>query len=196
MFIRGPHPEPVIWHHFRSGTDGFVFGEREGVYEAQLVPNADRTVELFLALLEHLAPAVDVRLDDWRNGETYEGDALANGDVRDAVARSKHALATQAGTEVTVLSAGEQVTLTANLELYVFAQTDRWLYLLQGKGLRRLQRLRKRSWWLQRGEFGAATGPDSAARLTVERLGLLPVLARGTAPEASNGAPATERPQE
>ena len=62
MFIRGPHPESVIWPHFRSGWEGFAFGQRDGVYEAQLVPNADRTVELFLALLEHLAPAVDVVL--------------------------------------------------------------------------------------------------------------------------------------
>lgn len=172
MFIRGPHPESVIWPHFRSGWEGFAFGQRDGIYEAQLVPNADRTVELFLALLEHLSPAVDVRLEDWRTGETWLGESLENGDVRDAIARSKQAWATHAGTEVTVTGRDEQVTLTANLELFVFAATDRWLYLLQGKGLRRLQRLRKRSWSLVPGEFRRSQGAEAAVRLTVERLQL------------------------
>lgn len=172
MFIRGPHPESVIWPHFRSGWEGFVFGQRDGTWEAQLVPNADRTVELFLALLEHLAPAVDVGLEDWRTGARWHGESLENGDVRDAIARSKQAWATHAGTEVTVIGGGEQVTLTANLELFVFAATDRWLYLLQGKGLRRLQRLRKRSWALVRGEFRRSQGAEAAVKLTVERLQL------------------------
>ncbi|MCC6319311.1 MAG: hypothetical protein IT361_16680 [Gemmatimonadaceae bacterium] len=174
MFIRGPHPESVIWPHFRSGWEGFVFGARDGVFEAQLVPNADRTIELLLALVEHLTPAVDVRLDDWRTDRAWRGTSLENSDVRDAIARSKQAWATYAGAEVTMIGGGEQVTLTANLELFVFAPSDRWLYLLQGKGLRRLQRLRKRSWSLTRGEFRPSVGAESAVRLTVERLRLEP----------------------
>jgi hypothetical protein len=179
MFIRGPQPESVIWHHFRSGADGFAFGERDGLYEAQLVSNADRTVELYLAILEHFAPAVTLRLDDWRSGQRWGAEALGLTDVRDAVARVKHALAAHAGTEVSVISAQEQATLTANLEIFVFADTDRWLYLLQGKGLRRLVSLRRRSWRLQRGEFGAADAAASAIAITVERLGLLPLTLEG-----------------
>jgi hypothetical protein len=174
VFIRGPHPESVIWPHFRSGWEGFVFGRRDGLYEAQLVPNADRTVELFLALLEHLVPAVDVRLDDWRTGRTWRGESLESGDVRDAIARSKQAWATYAGTEIAVIGGDEQVTLTANLELFVYAATDRWLYLLQGKGLRRLARLRTRSWSLTRGEFRRSPGAEAAVKLTVDRLQLHP----------------------
>ena len=181
MFIRGPHPVSVIWQHFRAGSDGFVFGERDGGYEAQLVPNADRTIELFLALLEHLDPAVDLHLDDWRTGERWRAEDLAMGDVRDTIARTKQVLAAHGGTELTVVSGREQVTLTANLELFIFADTDRWLYLLQGKGLRRLRRLRKRSWWLHRGEFGPTAAAAAAVGQMVERLRL----ARADAPPAA-----------
>lgn len=179
MFIRGNHPESVIWHHFRRTGDGFVFGRRGGLFEARLVPNADRTVELFLACLEHLPPAVRVVLEDWRQGSQWMGDDLATLDVRDAVARAKQAIATHGGCEVSVVADTEQVTLTANLELFTFAPTDRWLYLLQGKGLRRVQRLRRRSWWLARGEFGPATAADEAVRLVVQGLRLQPVRAVG-----------------
>jgi hypothetical protein len=173
MFIRGPHPVSVIWHHFRAGNDGFVFGSCAGGFEALLVPNADRTIELYLALLEHLDPAVDLYLDDWRTGERWKGEDLAMADVRDAVARAKQALASHGGTELSVVSGREQVTLSANLEVFTFADTDRWLYLLQGKGLRRLPRLRKRSWWLHRGEFAPAASATAAVQQTVERLRLV-----------------------
>lgn len=175
MFIRGPHPEAVIWHHFRASADGFAFGLRDGLYEAQLLSNADRTVELFLAVLEHLAPAVTLSVDDWRTGRQWHAEALALSDVRDAVARVKHALGAHGGAELTAIAAREQVTLTANLELYVFADTDRWLYLLQGMGLRRFERLRRRSWRLRRGEFAAVPAAEAALALTVERLHLEPV---------------------
>ncbi|MGQ0646741.1 MAG: hypothetical protein ACT4P7_04160 [Gemmatimonadaceae bacterium] len=172
MFIRGPHPESVIWHHFRGAADGFVFGSRGAVFEAQLVPNADRTIELYLAVLEHFDPAVDVHLEDWRTGARWSGEDLDITEVRDSVARAKHALGSHAGTEVTVVSGKEQATLTPNLEVFVFSDTDRWLYLLQGKGLRRMASLRTRSWWLRRGEFGSSAVAEAAVRLTVERLHL------------------------
>lgn len=153
--------------------EGFAFGRHGALYEAHLVPNADRTVELFLALVEHLVPAVDVHLADARTGATWDGEALANGDVRDAIARSKATLATHAGTEVSITGGGEQLTLSANLELYAFARTDRWLYLLQGKGLQRVPRLRRRSWTLDAGEFRPLRpGEGSAGALIAARLGM------------------------
>lgn len=175
MIVRGQHPEAVIWPRFRAAGDGFAFGTRGTLFEAHLYPNADRSVELYLAVLEHFAPAVEVRVEDWRTGLQWRGDRVANADVRDAVARSKHALAARAGVELTVVGNGEQATLTANLELWVYAPTDRWLYLLQGKGLRRVRQLRRRSWRLLRGEFEAmASDEQSAARLIAERLTLEP----------------------
>ena len=86
---------------FREGTGAVVEGElgADGVFEARLNPNADRAIDLFLALLEYLQPAVDVFVHDWRTGERWRGEGLANPDVRDAVARARQTLARWAGVD-------------------------------------------------------------------------------------------------
>lgn len=175
VFVRGRPPETTIWQHFRSACDGFVFGTAGNVCEARLHTNADRAVELFVALAERLSPAVSVSIEDWRNGGCWSGQALSNSDVRDAVSRIRGTLMLHAGIEISIISPDEQLTLTPNLALYVFARSDRWLYLLQGMGLRRIAGLRPRSWSLGRGEFAASSEADEAVRLTVERLGLTTV---------------------
>lgn len=71
MFIRGPQPEAIVWRHFRGDGDGFVFGERDGAYEVIVMANADRSVELFLALAEHFPPAVRVEMDDVRTTQHW-----------------------------------------------------------------------------------------------------------------------------
>jgi len=172
VFIRGPHPEASIWRHFRGTGDGFTFGDRDGVCEALVMANADRVVELYLALAEHLPPAVTVEVEDWRTGARWFGEDLALLDARDAVARLKGAIATHAGVEFTMSGRDDQLTITPNLDLFVYARTDRWLYLLQGKGLVRRRRLRARSWRLSRGEFAPAPAMSVALQDAAERLGL------------------------
>jgi hypothetical protein len=179
VFVRGRPPESSVWQKFRSGGDGFVFGTGAHGYEVRLQTNADRAVELFLALAEQMAPALDVWLDDCRVGQVWRGEALANADVRDAVARVKGALTTFGGVDVSLVAPDEQLTLTANLALYVYSRSDRWLYLLQGMGLRRVAGLRPRSWELRRGEFAASAEAATAVRLTAERLGLAAEPAEG-----------------
>ncbi|MGQ0764145.1 MAG: hypothetical protein ACT4OZ_00585 [Gemmatimonadota bacterium] len=172
VFVRGRPPETTIWQHFRSAYDGFVFGTAGEICEARLHTNADRAVELFVALAERLSPAVSVTLDDWRSGGHWTGHVLSNSDVRDAVSRIRGTLMLHAGIEISIISSDEQLTLTPNLALYIYARSDRWLYLLQGMGLRRIDRLRPRSWILGRGQFAPSPEADEALRLTVERLGL------------------------
>lgn len=172
VFIRGPHPESSVWRHFRGEGDGFTFGDRDGVCEAVVMANADRVAELFLALAEHLPPAVAVELDDVRARTRWRGEDLALVDVRDAVARIKGTLARHAGVEITVVGSDDQLTLTPNLEIFVYARTDRWLYLLQGKGLTRRARLRARSWRLAPDEFARSDAMSGTVRETAERLGL------------------------
>lgn len=172
VFIRGPHPESSIWRHFRGDGDGFTFGERDGVSEAVVMANADRVVELFLALAEHLPPAVTVEMHDVRTGLQWRGEDLALVDARDTIARLKGSIAIHAGVELTLIGADDQLTITPNLDLFVYARTDRWLYLLQGKGLRRRPRLRTRSWRLAPGEFAQAPAMSTALREGADRLGL------------------------
>lgn len=179
VFIRGPHPEASIWRHFRGAGDGFTFGDRDGVCEAQVMANADRVVELFLALAEHLPPAVSMEIDDLRTGARWRGDDLALVDVRDAVARLKGVISTHAGVELTLFGTDDQLTVTPNLGIFVFARTDRWLYLLQGKGLRRRRRVRARSWRLARGEFAPAPQVTTALHEAAGRLGLSGEAAKG-----------------
>ncbi len=172
VFIRGPHPEGSVGRHFRGDGDGFTFRERDGICEAMIMANADRVVELFLALAEHLPPAVEVTIGDLRSGEWWEGEDQALVDARDAIARLKGTLSTSGGVEFTIVGADDQLSITANLEIFVYARTDRWLYLLQGKGLRRRSRLRPRSWRLAPGEFADTPAATAAVRTAAERLGL------------------------
>ena len=172
VFIRGPHPEASIWRHFRGTGDGFTFGERNGVCESLIMANADRIVDLFLALAEHLPPAVSIEMADQRTGGRWVGADLALVDARDAVARLKGAIVVNAGVEFSLVGADDQLTMTANLEIFIYARTDRWLYLLQGKGLRRRRQLRPRSWRLGHGEFGSAPAMSDGVRDAAERLGL------------------------
>ena len=173
MFIRARPADAAPWHQTRRAGEGFVFGQRHGVHEARLVPNADRAVELFLAITEHFGPFGSFTVDDWRSGTVWHGTDLATADVRDAVARARHVLTAHAGTEISLVSDREQATLTANLNVRVYAPTDRWLYLLQGKGLRRLQRVRRRSWALTRGEFRSVAASQEMVTQLVSRLHLV-----------------------
>jgi len=174
MFFRGRQPEASIWRRFRTGVDGFTFLHEGDYYAAHVVANAERVTDLFYALSEQLPPAVDVFVDDMRAGKRYQGENLALPDVRDALARLKVPLAAAGGVEFAVYSPEDQLTLNQHLELFIYARTDRWLYILQGKGLREARAVRTRSWKLKRGEFQPAPDLESALAAAIGRLGLKP----------------------
>ena len=174
MFFRGRMPEQSVWRRFRSGIDGFTFLQEKDYYQAHVVANAERMADLFHALTEHLPPAVDVAISDLRSGREWKGENLALPDVREAIARLKVQLATFGGVEFTVFTTDDQVTLNPHLELFVYARTDRWLYILQGKGLQEQRTVRTRSWRLSKTEFPPAPELQDALTATVERLGLGP----------------------
>jgi hypothetical protein len=147
MIFRGRVPEVTVWRRFRSGTDGFTFSRSEDdICEAHVAANAERAVDLFYTLTEHLPPAVDVVLHDKRTGHEWIGEDVALPDVRDTIARIKVPLATYGGVEISVYSPADQLTLTAQLELYAYARSDRWLYLLLRNGLEECDRSGDRNW--------------------------------------------------
>ena len=174
MFFRGRSPEQSIWKRFRSGVDGFTFVQESDYYAAHLVANAERVVDLFHALTEHLPPAVDVAVEDARTGGKWKADSVALPDVRDALARLKVPLATYGGVEFSVFTTDDQLTLNPQLELFVYARTDRWLYILQGKGLQEQRMVRTKSWKLSRAQVPPAPDLSDALATAVERLGLRP----------------------
>jgi hypothetical protein len=172
MFFRGRQPETSIWKRFRTGLDGFTFAKEPDYYAAHVVANAERVVDLFYVLIEHLPPAVDVTIDDLRARRSWRGERVALPDVQDAVGRLKVPLASTGGVELTVFSADDQVTLNPHLELFIYARSDRWYYFLTGMGLEERQVLRTKSWKLSRHEYDPAPEFSEVVAQAANRLGL------------------------
>ena len=172
MLFRGRQPASSVWRRFRSGTDDFTFARVGAHYEARVVANAERVVDLLHALAEELPPAVDVAIRDVRLARDWRGLDVALPDVREAIARLKVLLAAYGGVELAVYTDEDQLTLTPDLELYVYARTDRWLYVLQGKGLVETERVAPDGWRLQPDELGPAPELGDALAATAERLSL------------------------
>jgi hypothetical protein len=153
-------------------ADGFTFTSGDGHFSAHVVANAERVVDLFHSLTEQLPPAVDVAIDDLRSGRSWRGESLPLDDVREQIARLKVLLARFGGMEFSVFTSEDQLTLNPYLELFIYARTDRWYYLLEGKGLEQQKALRTKSWKQKRSQFPAASELVSAIQAAVERLGL------------------------
>jgi hypothetical protein len=175
MFFRGRQPEASIWRRFRVSADGFTFEQEDDHFTAHIVANAERVVDLFYALSEHLSPAVDVVIEDLRSGRSWKGEAVALPDVRESIARLKILLARYGGAEVSVYTGDDQLSLNPYLELFIYARTDRWLYLLEGKGLEEQAVVQTKSWKTNRQHFPAAPDLVNAVTAAAERLGLQPV---------------------
>jgi hypothetical protein len=177
MLFRGRNPDVTVWKRFRSGADGFTFVKNTrpqggDYYEAFVSANAERVVDLFYILSEQLAPAIDVELHDLRSETTWKGESIALPDVRDAIARLKVPLATYGGVEISLYTPDDQLTLTPQLELYIYARFDRWIYLLQGKGLEERASLADRTWRSQSWDRALAPSLSAAISTAAERLAL------------------------
>jgi len=174
VFFRGRNPEMSLRSRFSRSADGFTFIKEEEHYSAHVVVNAERVVDIFHTLTEHLPPAVDVALDDIRSHRKWKGDNLALPDVREAIARLKVPLATNGGVEFSVYTTEDQLTLNGYLELFVYSRTDRWLYILEGKGLEEQKRVRTRSWKFKAEDYPPAPDLGEAVAAAAERLALTP----------------------
>lgn len=172
MLFRGKQPEASIWRRFRASTDGFTFSSEGGIYTAHVVANAERVVDLFWSLSDLLSPAVDLHVEDLRSGRTWKGEALPLPDVRDMIARLRLLLARYGGTDVSIFNSEDQLSLTADSELFIYSKSDRWLYLLEGRGLEERQVLHPKSWKINRQSFPAAPDLVTALAAAAERLAL------------------------
>jgi hypothetical protein len=174
MLFRNRTPATTVWKRFRSGLDGFTFEEVDGLFEARVAANAERVVDLFYTLSEHLAPAIDIVLEDHRSQSAWKGESVALPDVRDAIARLKVPLATYGGVEITLYTPLDQLTLTPQLEFFIYSRNDKWLYLLQGKGLEQRYDVADKNWGSQSWDRSPAPSLTSAIASAAERLTLLP----------------------
>src|SRR5450759_3222496 len=170
MLFRSATPDSTVWKRFRSGHDGFTFTRTGDIYEAKVVANAERVVDLFYTLSELMAPAVDVYIHDARSKSSWSGQTIALPDVRDAVARLKVPLSTYGGVEITLYSPEDQVTLSAQLELFIYSRSDRWVYLLTSMNLEERASLEERLWGSESWERAPALSDAVAA--AAERLSI------------------------
>jgi hypothetical protein len=172
MLFRSRTPDSTVWKRFRSGQDGFTFTRNGDVYEAKVVANAERVVDLFYTLSELMAPAVDVFIQDMRSQMTWSGQSMPLPDVRDAVARLKVPLATYGGVEITLFTTEDQLTLTPQLELFIYSRSDRWVYLLTSMNLEERASLEDRLWGLGSWERAPAPALSEAVAAAAERLSI------------------------
>lgn len=174
MIFRGRQPETSVWRRFRTDDDPFTFGRDGDIWVARVVTTAERTLTLLHELSEHLSPAVDMAISDARDGRGWAGESLALPDVREAIARLRLPLSTYGGVEVALVGSDDQLTLTPHLELWAYARTDRWLYLLEGRGLVEREVLDGKRWTRGPEDFHAEPELANAIALAAERLALRP----------------------
>jgi hypothetical protein len=76
--------------------------------------------------------------------------------------------------EVAVYTSEDQLTLNPVLELFIYARTDRWLYLLKGKGLEERRLVRTKSWKGRGRAFPPAPELEDAVEAMATSLHLAP----------------------
>jgi hypothetical protein len=157
---------------FGPSTDVFVLRKEAEVFVAEVRVSPERAVELFHELTEQMPDVVDLALDCLRTRRKYVGEGLQLSEVTDTVARLKVPLAASGGVELSVYTGDEQLCLSPMLDLWIYAKSDRWLYLLLGRGLEERAELPRREWKVEPNEFTGAPELVDAVTSTAERLTL------------------------
>lgn len=172
MLFRSRVLDATVWRRFRPREDVFAFRREGALYVAEVAAGSERSVDLLHALLEHMPPMVGLALECVRTRREFVGEELQLAEVREAVARLHVPLVASGGVELTVFTADEQLSLSPLLDLWVFAKSDRWLALLQERGLEERAELPRRSWSLGRDEFEGAPEVVQAVVAAAGRLTL------------------------
>ena len=172
MLFKSRRQETSLEHRFRSVGDVFAFRREGDIHVAEIRAGAERAVDIFANLVEQLPAVVSLSLECLRTGREFIGGNLQLVEVRETIARLKVPLVASGGVELSVYSADEQVALSAMLDPWIFARSDRWLYLLIGQGLEERAELPARGWALARGDFTGAPALVEAVTKAAERLTL------------------------
>jgi hypothetical protein len=155
-FFREPVPEVSVWRRFRDTTDTYAVMRKDALTGTRAIGNAEAMVELFLALVPEFPGLFSLTVDNWRDGTVFLADNVTQGAFLDAFYPLRIPLIFAGGVEFTLDGQGEQLTLSAHLEVVSWSRTDRWLYLLDRAGLRERPQVRGRLWRPARGAFPAA----------------------------------------
>ena len=171
-FFKTRPVKEVLSGRFRPSAEVFAMRKEGEVHVAEVRTTPERAVELFHALTEHMPDVVDLALEDFRTARKYRGEGLHLSEVTDTVARLKVPLAASGGLELSVYTGEEQLCLGPMLDLWIYAKSDRWLYLLLGRGLEECVDLPPRDWSVGLNEFSGAPELMEAVTATATRLTL------------------------
>jgi hypothetical protein len=171
-FFKTRPVKEAVGERFRPASDFFAMRREGDVVVAEVRASPERAVELFHELSEEMPAVVDLALKCLRSGREYVGEGLQLSEVTDTVARLKVPLAASGGVELSVYSGDEQIGLSPMLDLWIYAKSDRWLYLLLGRGLEERAHLPARDWIVSDDEFTGAPELVDAVRSTAQRLTL------------------------
>jgi hypothetical protein len=172
MLFRTRHDAPGTMSRFHANTDLFVFRQEGDVHVAEVSAERERAVELFHALLDEMPAQVDFAIECLRTSRRFVGEGLQRAEVEEAVARLEVPLVASGGVEVAVYTNDDQLSLSPMLDLWIYARSDRWLYLLLGQGFEESAELPRRTWTVARDEFTGAPEMVEAVTAAAERLTL------------------------
>lgn len=164
-------------HRFRGGDDWFVLDRDASVITARVGATAERVVDLWHALTAYLAPAVDVHVLDVRTGRGWAGAFCALPDVRETIGRLRLSLAAYGGVELSVFTDSDQLTLTPELLLVIYARTDRWAFLLDNLGLVEREAMPSPTWIPSRSTLRPEPQLEQALQSAAERMRLTEITA-------------------
>ena len=157
---------------FRPTSAWFVASMDRGVYVARIGTTAERALDLMQVLAGYLDPVVEVVIDDVRSATEWLGVDVPLPDLRDALGRLRFPVATYGGVELTIVGPDDQLSLTPELLIVIYARSDRWYFLLDGLGLCERTEPPAPTWASSRSALKPS--PELAAALTAaaSRLGL------------------------
>ena len=171
-FFRGPVPEVSVWRRFRDATDTYQIIRRDGLVGTRALGNAESMVELFLELVPEFPNIFTLVVDDWRQQLVWRGESVTQSALLEAMYTLRVPLIGAGGVEFTLEADGDQLSLSAHLEVVIWSRTDRWPYLLDRAGLRERPRVRGRLWRPDRGAFPSANVLSAGVRTLADSLAL------------------------
>ncbi len=160
---------------FRRDADWFISSIVESICVTTIGGSAERLLELYFELASHVSPRVDLAIVSFRNDTAWRGDTVAITDMVAAFERARWLLAAHGGVEVTAFTENDQISLTAELGIVIYARSERWTELLLTLGLAQRQVPPLAVWSPRRQTLRAVEELTETLATVVTRLHLRPV---------------------
>lgn len=120
---------------FHRDAEWYVASRTQDLYVFRIHANSERVVELFLRLTTHLDDLVELVITHERDAVSWRATTRFLPTVREALGRLRWPLASFGGTELSLITEDDQVTLTPLLELVIYSHQTQWRERLEAEGV-------------------------------------------------------------